>query len=188
MVPNTIETKDLILRLPEVDFAQSLTEFYIRNRFFLQEFEGMRDALFFRNTYQADTLKDEIQMAHCGSAYRFYLFQKSKPQDIIGLVGLNDIMWGCCCSSFIGYKMDEVWQGRGYMTQAIEAAVQVAFEGLHLHRIEGNVMPRNAPSLRVLEKCGFYPEGIAKKYLYINGRWEDHIHMVKLNDDNCGRG
>ena len=90
MVPSTIETKDLILRLPEVDLAQSLTEFYIRNRFFLQEFEGAKDALFYRSTYQEDTLKDEIQMARNGSAYRFYLFQKGNPKDIIGLVGLND--------------------------------------------------------------------------------------------------
>jgi len=29
---------------------------------------------------------------------------------------------------------------------------------------------------------GFYNEGLATKYLKINGKWEDHIHMVLLND------
>ncbi len=43
-------------------------------------------------------------------------------------------------------------------------------------------MPRNTASLRVLEKNGYTPEGLAKEYLYINGVWEDHIHMVKRND------
>ena len=38
-------------------------------------------------------------------------------------------------------------------------------------------------SKKVLEKNNFYEEGLAKKYLLINGKWEDHIHMVILNKD-----
>jgi [ribosomal protein S5]-alanine N-acetyltransferase len=36
------------------------------------------------------------------------------------------------------------------------------------------VMPRNRPSIRVLEKNGFRREGLAQRYLQIAGRWEDH--------------
>lgn len=43
-------------------------------------------------------------------------------------------------------------------------------------------MPKNQRSLMVTEKLGFYNEGIAQKYLKINGIWEDHVHMVLLND------
>jgi ribosomal-protein-alanine N-acetyltransferase len=42
-------------------------------------------------------------------------------------------------------------------------------------------MPRNARSRRVVEKLGFADEGLATKYLKINGVWEDHIHYVMLN-------
>jgi len=42
-------------------------------------------------------------------------------------------------------------------------------------------MPYNSASLRVVEKLGFYHEGLAKRYLKINDRWEDHIHMALLN-------
>jgi [ribosomal protein S5]-alanine N-acetyltransferase len=56
------------------------------------------------------------------------------------------------------------------------------FQELGLHRIEANIMPKNKRSLRVVEKLGFYNEGLAYKYLKINGKWEDHIHMVLLND------
>jgi ribosomal-protein-alanine N-acetyltransferase len=68
------------------------------------------------------------------------------------------------------------------MTEAISAGVSVIFEDYGLHRIEANIMPKNKRSLRVAEKLGFYNEGYAKKYLKINGVWEDHIHMVKIND------
>jgi len=47
-------------------------------------------------------------------------------------------------------------------------------------------MPRNLPSLRVAEKCGFQNEGLSPRYLQINGKWEDHVHMVKLNPDWSG--
>lgn len=69
------------------------------------------------------------------------------------------------------------------MTQAVSAITKIAFEELKLHRIEANVMPFNKASLRVLEKCGFENEGLSKKYLKINNVWEDHIHMVKLNEN-----
>jgi ribosomal-protein-alanine N-acetyltransferase len=68
------------------------------------------------------------------------------------------------------------------MTLAIKQTVDFAFNTLSLHRIEANVMPHNIASLKVLEKNNFNKEGLAKKYLKINGKWEDHIHMVLLNE------
>ena len=38
-------------------------------------------------------------------------------------------------------------------------------------------------SLRAAEEAGYRPEGLARRYLNINGVWEDHIHMVKLNEE-----
>ena len=37
-------------------------------------------------------------------------------------------------------------------------------------------------SRRVAEKLGLMDEGLARKYLKINGVWEDHIHYVILNE------
>lgn len=58
----------------------------------------------------------------------------------------------------------------------------IIFDDMKLHRIEANIMPKNKQSLKVVEKLGFYDEGLAYKYLKINGKWEDHIHMVLLNN------
>ena len=68
------------------------------------------------------------------------------------------------------------------MTEAVRETVRIAFEELDLHRIEANIMPRNRASLGVARKAGFYEEGLALKYLQINGVWEDHIHMVIRSD------
>lgn len=98
------------------------------------------------------------------------------------MVALNGIVWGSFCSCFLGYKLDKDHLRQGLMIEAVQECVRIAFEELGLHRIEANIMPRNLPSLGVAEKCGFVREGISRKYLKINGVWEDHIHMVRLNE------
>nr|WP_281201113.1 GNAT family N-acetyltransferase [Orenia metallireducens] len=90
---------------------------------------------------------------------------------------------GCFQSCYLGYHLDKEEVNNGYMTEALEEAINFLFEEFKLHRIEANIMPKNNPSLRVVQKLGFYNEGLAKKYLTINGKWEDHIHMVLLNEE-----
>ena len=68
------------------------------------------------------------------------------------------------------------------MTEAVQKIIEFAFQEVKLHRIEGNVMPKNLASRAILKKCNFICEGISKKYLKINGIWEDHLHYVLLND------
>jgi ribosomal-protein-alanine N-acetyltransferase len=50
-----------------------------------------------------------------------------------------------------------------------------AFELLDLHRLEICIVPRNANSRRVMDKLGLRDEGIAARFLEINGVWEDHV-------------
>ena len=44
-----------------------------------------------------------------------------------------------------------------------------------MHRLEAACMPGNVASLRTLERGGFSREGLARRYLKINGVWEDHV-------------
>lgn len=177
-----IETKRLMLSPARLGYAGLCADFYKRNARFLSAFEPVRDVEFYTRESQQMILLEEIAAAKEKEAAPFYLFRKDKPDFLIGKISLNNMVWGGFCSCFMGYKMDEACINRGYMTEAVEAVVKYGFETLGLHRIEANVMPRNARSLRVLEKCGFVNEGISRRYLRINGVWEDHVHMVLLND------
>ncbi len=60
------------------------------------------------------------------------------------------------------------------------------FGELNLHRIEAACIPSNTPSIRVLEKCGFSREGLARRYLCINGVWQDHLLFGLLHEDFRG--
>lgn len=165
----------------DLSLAEPLAAFYQANRDDLIRFEPRRDETFFTPEYQLDILKKEIQDREERRGYRFYLRQIDRPEQIIGMIGLNHVVWGAFRSAMLGYKISKDFRNKGVMTAAVDAVVRIAFDELQLHRIEANVMPRNTASLRVLEKNGFQNEGISKYYLNINGVWEDHIHMVKIN-------
>jgi ribosomal-protein-alanine N-acetyltransferase len=61
-----------------------------------------------------------------------------------------------------------------------------AFGPAELHRLQAAIMPRNAASLRVIEKLEFRREGYAERYLQIAGRWEDHILFAKTSEEHVG--
>ena len=74
--------------------------------------------------------------------------------------------------------MDEALAGQGYVPESVVTMLQYAFETLRLHRAEINIIPRNTPSLRVVDKLGLRFEGIAERYLEIDGVWEDHSRFA----------
>lgn len=165
----------------ELSLAEQVVDYYRRNRDFLEAFEPVRSEEFFSLEYQRAVLKKEMAAYEAKTAFRFYIMSVEQPSKMIGIIGLNNVVWGAFCSAFLGYKLDKDFVNKGYMSAAVKMLTKYAFEELGLHRIEANVMPKNKASIRVLEKNQFINEGISKYYLNINGVWEDHIHMVNIN-------
>ena len=56
--------------------------------------------------------------------------------------------------TWIGFKIDQDLQGKGLITDALQASIIYVFKSINLHRIAANYMPRNLASAKVLEKCG----------------------------------
>ena len=54
----------------------------------------------------------------------------------------------------VGYVIKPAYWGRGLATEITMAALKVGFESLDLQRIIAIAQPANAPSRRVMEKCG----------------------------------
>jgi ribosomal-protein-alanine N-acetyltransferase len=69
------------------------------------------------------------------------------------------------------------------MTKGVNAIVRFSFKMLRLHRIEAACLPANKASAGLLAKAGFQYEGLARRYLKINGVWQDHSLYALLSDD-----
>lgn len=179
----TIETERLILRVISEDFADMVLDYHIRNKDFFKEWEPVRDKQYYTLDYQRQLLNSDLRKIKEGTMFKVWIFKKCDKSKTIGLASLNNIIRSAFQSCHLGYKLDKDEINKGYMPEALRALIRFAFKDLKLHRIEANIMPKNKRSLRVVEKLGFYEEGLAKKYLKINGKWEDHIHMVLLNEE-----
>lgn len=70
------------------------------------------------------------------------------------------------------------------MTAAVRRMVDFAFYDFRLHRVEAGCIPENDASARVLLGAGFEEEGYARKYLRINGRWQDHRLFAIVREED----
>jgi [ribosomal protein S5]-alanine N-acetyltransferase len=184
---DTIElsTDRLVLRTIDETFAARCLDYVERNREFFSAWNPLVDASFYTLEFQAQKLRVERDLLAQDRALRLWLFHKEDiaHERIVGDLAFSNIVRGAFQSCHLGYKTDGAAINHGYMTEALTRAIRFAFADMRLHRIEANIMPRNARSIRVVEKLGFVNEGLSRKYLKIAGVWEDHMHYVLLNPD-----
>jgi len=103
--------------------------------------------------------------------------------ELVGQVTVGGITWGSLRSAYIGYWIDQHVAGRGITPTGVAMAMDYCFEDLKLHRIEINIRPENAASLRVVDKLGLRLEGDRTSYLHIDGQWRDHLVYVAMAGD-----
>ncbi len=120
-----------------------------------------------------------------GSGFGFGIFVDGR---VAGEINLSSIQRGPFQNAYIGYWIDEAQAGHGYMPEAVVLLLRFAFEELGLHRVQISIIPRNRASRRVVEKLELRDEGIAERYLEINGVWEDHVRYAITTEEWTARG
>ncbi len=120
-----------------------------------------------------------------GTGYGFGIFVDGA---LAGEINLSGVQRGPFQNSYVGYWMDEAQAGNGYVPESLVAVSRFAFDDLRLHRLQVAIIPRNRASRRVVEKLDLREEGVAVRYLAINGRWEDHIRYALTSEEWAQRG
>ncbi|MHA1549310.1 MAG: GNAT family N-acetyltransferase [Alphaproteobacteria bacterium] len=120
-----------------------------------------------------------------GIGYPFFIFS-ADGHTLLGGVTLGQIQRGVSQSAVLGYWMGERYANKGFMTASVRAVVSFAFDTLRLNRVEAACLLNNEASMRLLQKVGFEREGFARKYLCIDGRWQDHVLFGYVRDDQRG--
>ncbi len=100
-----------------------------------------------------------------------------------GVAGVDDdVVVGTCTllqvdtgngRAEVGYALAHAQWGRGLMTEALGALIGHAFGELGLRRLEADVDPRNAASIRLLERLGFRHEGLLRERWRVAGELQD---------------
>ncbi|ODS00763.1 GCN5 family acetyltransferase [Methyloceanibacter methanicus] len=180
-----IETGRVVLRAPQMSDYPAWAELRASSRDFLVPWEPLwapdelSRASFRRRVrhYLRDMRED--------MGYALFVYD-AQSTALVGGITLCNVRRGVTQSCTLGYWVGAAHAKRGYMTAAVRAVLPFVFDSLELHRLEAACLPTNTPSMRLLERVGFTREGLARRYLRINGEWRDHVLYALLDTDSRG--
>jgi [ribosomal protein S5]-alanine N-acetyltransferase len=102
---------------------------------------------------------------------------------LVGQLNVANILYGSVGSATIGYWVSRQFAGRGIAPRAVAMTIDYLLGEGGLHRVEIDIRPENAPSLRVVEKLGLRLEGTKQRYIHINGVWCDHLSFAITREE-----
>lgn len=176
-----IATSRLVLRVPDRDDAPAIAGFYRDNRRHLAPWSpAWPDDVFTARFWEEQAAAREADLA-AGAACAMFIFERDGARRLVGQLSLTQITRGPAQSCWMGYGLAEWAQGRGFMTEAVRAAVELAFVDMGLHRVHAAYVPHNRRSGAVLRRAGFAVDGYARDFILIDGRWEDHVLTSVVN-------
>jgi [ribosomal protein S5]-alanine N-acetyltransferase len=179
---------DVALRPYRARDAAAWSEVRIRNERWLSPWEGRNVDLPYVPWHERHTpgvftamLRQQRREARAGRVLPLAVLVDGA---LAGQVTVNSIVRGAFQCGYVGYWVDSRVAGRGVLPTALALVLDHCFGPVGLHRVEADVRPENAPSLRVVEKLGFRQEGLHAQYLFIDEAWRDHLSFALLRDDH----
>lgn len=177
-----IRANGLYLRYPRAADYAAWAQLRGESRAFLAPFEPSWATDELTRSAFRRRLKRYQKETRLDSAYAFLVFRE-EDDVLMGGCTLSNVRRGVtqCCA--LGYWIGERFARQGFMFDAIRGLIPFIFTTLGLHRIEAACLASNDASKNLLIKIGFRQEGIARRYLLINGEWQDHVLFALLAED-----
>ncbi|CDN42891.1 Putative ribosomal-protein-alanine acetyltransferase [Paenibacillus sp. P22] len=179
---STLNGNRIELSFFEEKDAPALLKLEQSNKDFFRLYSGTKDDQFYTLEAQEVRIAGAMKQREQDQGYHL-LIRPRGASEVIGTIALSGVARGSLQSAWLGYMLDREHNGKGLMTEAVQLIVPYAFGELDLHRLEAGVMPHNEGSIRVLTKAGFQKEGLARKNVRINGRWEDHVTLAIVREE-----
>jgi [ribosomal protein S5]-alanine N-acetyltransferase len=177
-----VEGDGVYLREPHMSDYPAWTSLRAESRDFLEPWEPR----WHRDELEKGTFRRRVRYyyrdARQDLGYAFFLFRTS-DNALLGGATLSNIRRGVSQSCSLGYWIGAPYARQGYMTRGVRAVTWFVFDVLRLHRLEAACLPANKASAALLTRTGFQYEGLARRYLKINGAWQDHWLFALLSED-----
>ncbi len=178
-----LETERLLLAQPGPEAAPRVVAFHRDNAAHLAPYDPPRPPGWLSEDETEARLARARDDLAADRALRLHLFDRRLGErgPVLGVCNFSQIYRGPLQSCILGYALAAGAVGKGYMTEALGAAIDFVFGPLDLHRIEANYHPLNVRSGNVLRRLGFAVEGYSRDYLFVGGAWQDHVRAALTN-------
>jgi len=177
----SLKTGRMILRLPEPEEAEFVLSYFKRNREHLASVGPAWPADFLTVEHWQQQLATNLQEFHEDHSLKLFLFDRANAERVVGVANLSNLVRHAAHFCHLGYSIDVSCEGKGMMKEALQSVITYGFTAMNLHRIMANYQPENVRSGGILRALGFNVEGYARDYLFIDGKWRDHILTSIVN-------
>jgi ribosomal-protein-alanine N-acetyltransferase len=177
----TLKTGRTILRLPEPEEAEQIVKYFKKNREHLVPFGPAWPADFLTAAHWQGQLETNLREFQDDHSLRLFLFDRSNPETVLGVANLTNLVRNAAQFCHLGYSIDADCEGKGMMKEALQSVITYGFTAMNVHRIMANYQPENSRSGGLLRSLGFNVEGYARDYLFIDGKWRDHVLTSIVN-------
>ncbi len=166
------------IKLPAVEWADSLFQLVDLNRIYLSEYLHWVDHTLSPKDSE-HFIKHSIEQAGKGESLHLCIWE---GKTLIGLIGLHYID-RLDRKTEIGYWISEEHQGKGIITKCCQRLIKYCFQDLQLHRIEIRCQASNVRSQSIPKQLGFKHEGTLRGAFFRNGQFADCLVFGLLATD-----
>ena len=178
-----IHTPRLILRQATQKDCEAILDFYNQNKSFFDQYEATKPDNFYTLAMQENIINYEQKEMLLSRGIRYYIFLLDSPETLVGTVSLSNMVHGVFNRANLGYKISKSLMHNGYAIEAVSAFLNECIPYYKLHRIEAYILEENLPSINLINKLNFQPEGIAREYAIIDGKYRDMLRYSYIVTD-----
>ncbi|MFV8751333.1 GNAT family N-acetyltransferase [Nannocystaceae bacterium ST9] len=134
---------------------------------------------------EAETLLADIHSFYAARSLAQWGIALRESDEVIGTTTLFAIDRANARAE-IGFALGREHWGHGYAREAVSRVIDFAFGPLGLARLEADVDPNNARSLKLVESLGFVREGLARERWRVGGGVQDAVLLGLLARERRG--
>lgn len=175
---NTIETERLVLRRFRYTDDDAMLKYWVAD----EKIQSLYSEPVYSTKDEVKGLLDKYIGSYEREDYYRWAITEKGSDECIGQIAFF-LVDNKNHFAEIEYCVGSSFQCKGYATEATKALIAYGFEKMNLHKVQICTKTINAPSKRVIEKCGFTYEGTLRDYFCMDGVYVGRLYFSILREE-----
>lgn len=126
-----------------------------------------------------DSMRKQTRLTRPGEVLTLAIVRKSDGK-VMGHVSLR-YTDATAAQGEIRFALGPAFRRKGYGSEAVKAAVNLAFDDYKLHRVFARTDGKNEASARLLKGIGMRLEAHYREHALFQGEWDEELHFAILD-------
>lgn len=124
-------------------------------------------------------MRKQVELHRPGDTLTLAMVRKGDHQ-LVGQVSLN---WSDATAGQgeARFAIDPAQSGKGYLTEALTALFDLAFDHFRIHRLMVRCDGRSHHSIKLMQKLGMRLEAHYREHALFQGEWDEELHFAMLD-------